>query len=276
MLSKRSETITRSKNREPVPDLAALGPSLQLTSSQDVNAKHSMNPWHYPYLPIQCSFGFFLISKNHQIESSTKVSLGCFEFPHSHICPTWGWSVGTREEIDGLVLLSDTASVALRAAHSCPTTHLLTGALGFTELTHLQTVLEIRQESLISGFSLSILFKYKWKWLSVSLVYPGSMGETTTTEFCGVQSSAGENLDVIRLRLVAQALEGSASPKGFLPKMFLICYSNPLISQEICLRGITLSTRNGFVILMFAHNGPGKHFLSLSGHFWIIWRWFQS
>lgn len=267
MLSKRSETISRRKNRGPVPDLAALGPSLQLISRQDVNAKHSMNPWHYPHLPIQCSFGFLLISKNHQIESSTKVSLGCSEFPHSHTCPTWGWPVGTREERHGLVLPSDTESMALGAAHSCPTTHLLTGTLGFTELTHLQTVLEIRQESLISGFSLSILFKYKWKWLSVTLVYPGSMGETTITEFCRVQSSAGENVDVICLHLVGQALEGSSSPKRFLPKVFLICYSNPLISQEICLRGITLSTRNGFVILMLAHNGPGKHFLSLCKHF---------
>lgn len=107
------------KKQRTCPRLTALGPSLQLISRQDVNAKHSMNLWHYSDFLIQCSFGFLFISKNHQIESSTKVSLGCFKFPHSHTCPTWGWPVGTREQIDGLVLPSDTASMALRAAHFC-------------------------------------------------------------------------------------------------------------------------------------------------------------
>lgn len=182
MFSKRSETTTRGKNWEPAPYLAALAPSLHLISRQGINTKHSINLWHSPYLlPIQYSFGFLLIPKSHQIESSTKVSPRCFEFPPSHTCPTWGWPVGIREQVDGLVLPFDTASVALGAARSCSITPLLTGTLDFTELTHLQLVLEIRQESLISHFSLSILCRYKWKWLSVNLVHLGSVGRTTVT-----------------------------------------------------------------------------------------------
>lgn len=96
----------------------------------------------------------------------------------------------------------------------------------------------------------------------MTLVYPGSMEEATT--MC---SFVGENLDVIGLCLVAKGLEGSALPERLLAKLFLICYLNPLISQAICLRGITFSTRSGFVILMFAHSGQGKHFLFLCRHF---------
>jgi len=49
---------------------------------------------------------------------------------------------------------------------------------------------------------------------------------------------------VICICLIAQALAGSAWPKTFLAKVFLICYSDPPISQAICHREITFSIRS--------------------------------
>lgn len=204
------------------------------------------------------SFGFLLISRHYEIQSSPLVSPGCFGFPDVHTSPTWGEPVGIREQVGGLTCPVPQHrwlwELPILLYHT--PFHLLTGTLDLAEPVHLQPVLETRQEALTSPFSLNM---YWWKWLSGNFVCSGMYRRN----FNHAHSSAGESPDVTCICLLAEALEGLVWPKTFLASqsVFNLLLKPSDLPGNLPQRNCLLHQKC-FVILMFGHSGQGKQLIT--------------